>query len=169
MTQNPTLDTSEYSKQLIQETIRPGLEDHLDGRFDDPVDRSGKQTPPLVVTALPGGGRVRYPHVVVQEANDSAGPIDARREFSQHDYTVTCEIHGTTTTQMFNLRGLCRGYFLANKDELRDAGFAIEGDDAISGSSADWDPTSETSTWQLDVDGLVHTHPDANSNGNGDA
>jgi hypothetical protein len=159
VTTNPTLDVDDYSRELIQETIRPKLADSLDAAFDDPIDRSGSKTPPLVVTALPGGGRVLYPHVVVQEFDDTAGPIDHRQDFAEHDYAVKAIIVGTTSTQMFNLRGLVRGWFLSHRDLLRDAGFAIEGDSAISGSSAEWDPTSETATWELTVTGLTHTTP----------
>lgn len=167
MTTNPTLDPDDYSRALIQETIRPGLETHLETAFNDPhaakrgtaiTDQPG-EWPPLVVTALPEGGRTLYPHVVVSEGGDSAGPIDARQAFSQHDFTVGVELHGETTTQMFNLRGLARGWFLRNRDTLRDAGFAIESPDNISGNAASWDPTSKTVSWSLTVEGLIHTHP----------
>lgn len=158
MTQNPTHNPDEYSRQLIQEMIRPGIETYLDAEFDDPVDRSAKQTPPLVVTDLPEGGRVTYPHVVVSEQGDDASPPDPRRELMQHDFAVDVEIHGRTTTEMFNLRGLVRGWFLRNRDDLRDAGLA---EPSLSGNSGDWDPDSRTKTWQLTATGLVHTHPDS--------
>lgn len=165
MSSNPTLDAATFSKQLIQDEIRPALSTYLGNNFTDPqANKRGDPIPdepgtwpPLVVTALPGGGRVLYPHVVVQEGDDSAGPIDTRHDFDQHDFTVDVEIHGTTSTQMFNLRGMVRGYFLDNREALKDAGFAMEGDDAISGSSADWDPTSKTASWSMSVTGLVHT------------
>lgn len=155
---NPTLDPDQFSKELIQETIRPGLEAHLEANFDDPRDRSDKQDPALVLTNLPGGGRVLYPHVVVAEAGDDASRPDARLDFSQHDFDVGVTIHGQTATQMFNLRGLVRGWFLANRQTLEDAGFA---DVDLSGNRADWDGESQTATWELTATGLLHTHPDA--------
>ena len=136
MTANPTPDPDTYSRELIKETIRPGLTDCLEANFEDPnASDRGKPIsdpdepgtwPPLVVTALPSGGRQFYPHVVVSEDSDSAGPIDARPEFAQHDYQVGVKIHATTTTQMFNLRGLVVVYFLKNRAVLRNAGFVIK-------------------------------------------
>jgi len=156
---NPTHNPDEYSSELLQEKIRPELETYLDTNFSDPVDRSGSKTPPLVVTALPEGGNVAYPHVVVAEQDDSAEPPDPSQDLMQHDFSIEIEIHGRSTTQMFNLRGYARGWFLRNRDELRDVGLAELN---LSGNSADWDATSKTSTWQLTVTGLVHTHPDSN-------
>ena len=160
MTDNPTLDPSEHSKQLIQETIRPELATWLDQHFNDTRDRTEDTTPPLVVTALPGGGRVTYPHVVLQETDDSAEAIDQRLAFNQHDFQLTAEIHGRSSTEMFNLRGLVRGYFLSNREALGGDGFA-ELD--ISGNPASWDATAKVVSWELTVSGLVHTHPDATS------
>lgn len=164
---NPTLDTADYSREIIEETIRPALSSYLDTEFSDPESGQRGQSipdepgtwPPLVVTALPGGGRVLYPHVVLQEFDDSGGPIDARLDFAQHDFAVKAIIHATTTTQMFNLRGLVRGWFLESRDLLRDAGWVLEGQDAISGSPASWDPTSSTKSWELTVAGTLHTAP----------
>jgi len=166
---NPTLDPATFSKEIVQETIRPGIKSYLDTNFSDPEDAQRETSisnepgdwPPLVVTALPEGGRVLYPHVVVSEENVSGGPLDARTDFGQHDMTVGVEVHGTTTTQMYNLRGLVRGWFLENIDTLRDAGFAIETPEDISGNAASWDPTSKTVSWEVSATGLVHTHPDA--------
>lgn len=167
MTQNPTHNPDEYSKQLLQNKIRPDIESYLASNFTDP--ESGKrgtsisgepgEWPPLVVTALPEGGRVLYPHVVISEQGDSADRPDPARELSQHDFAVDIEIHGTTTTQMFNLRDTIRGWFLRNRESLEDdAGFA---EPSLDGNTADWDPTSRTSTYQLTLEGLVHTHPDS--------
>ena len=156
MVENPTLDTADYSRTIIQETVRTGIEDHLDAEFDDPADRSGK-TPPLVVTALPEGARVTYPHVVIGEQSDDVSALDNAQDLSQHDFAVDVEIHGRTTTEMFNLRGLVRSWFLDNRATLRDAGWA---ELSLSGNSADWDPTAKTSTWRVTASGLLHTHPD---------
>ena len=161
MTSNPTHNPREYSRQLIQEFIRPALSSFLDTEFDDNRDRSGAQTPPLVVTELPGGGRVTHPHVVIAEQDDSASPLDPRLELSQHDFAVSIEIHGRTATEMFNLRGLVRGWFLENQPDARDVGFA---ELSIDGNSADWDPDARTRSWQMTVTGLVHTHPDSDFN-----
>lgn len=166
MAQNPTHNPDTYSRELIQETIRPGIESYLDQEFDDPnADQRGDPIPdepgtwpPLVVTALPNSGRVLYPHVVVAEQGDDSEPADPRLELSQHDFAVDVEVHGRTSTEMFNLRGLVRGWFLHNRGELRDAGLA---EVTLSGNSGDWDATSRTATWQLTVTGLLHTHPDS--------
>lgn len=163
---NPTLNPDDYSRELIQNTIRPGLETYLDTNFVDPEDSkrgtsiSGEpgEWPPLVVTELPGGGRVLYPHVVVSEDSDDASRLDARTDFSQHDFAVGVEIHGQTATQMFNLRGAVRGWFLRNRETLRDAGLA---EPDLSGNTADWDPNSKTNSWSMTITGLAHTHPDA--------
>lgn len=159
MVQNPTLDPDGYSREIIQDTVRPGIEDYLNAEFTDPQTRTGK-TPPLVVTDLPDGGRVTFPHVVVSEQSDGAEKLDPARPMTQHDFAVEVEIHGRSTTEMFNLRDLVRGWFLRNRETLRDAGYA---DIDIDGNSADWDSTSKTSSWQMTVTGLLHTHPEANS------
>jgi hypothetical protein len=166
MSTNPTLPTDDYSRKLIEETIRPELETYLEAEFNDPhASKRGTSHPegpgdwpPLVVTELPGGGRVLYPHVVISEDSDSSSTPDRRREFSQHDFGVGVELHGQTGTQMFNLRGLARAWFLDNRDLLRNAGFA---EIDVDGGSMDWDSTSETRSWELTVTGLLHTHPDA--------
>lgn len=169
MSTNPTLDPATFSKEIVQNTVRPGIETYLGSNFNDPesaqrgtaISGEDGEWPPLVVTALPGGGRVLYPHVVVSEENVTGGPLDARTDFGQHDMTVGVEVHGTTTTQMFNLRGLVRGWFLENIDTLRDAGFAIETPDDIDSNPISWDPTSKTVSYEVSAEGLVHTHPDA--------
>lgn len=153
---NPTLDPDEYSRTIIEETIRPGVESYLAANFDDPRNRTDDTTPPLVLTELPGGGRVAYPHVVVSEDGDDASRPDQRLDFNRHDFSVGIEIHGQTATQMFNLRGAVRGWFLRNRDVLRDAGLA---EPELSGNPADWDSESQTSSWELTVSGLLHTHP----------
>ena len=167
MTDNPTLDTADYSREIVAKTIRPGLSDHLELVFEDPkADKRGEPVPgdepsdwpPLVVTSLAGSGRVLYPHVVLSEQGDDAEQIDHRKRFSQHNFSVGVEIHGQTSTEMFNLRGLVRGWFLDNRALLRDAGLAeIE----LSGAPASWDRDSQTASWELTVTGLLHTHPDA--------
>lgn len=166
MSTNPTHNPDEYSKQLIQNKIRPDIASYLATNFDDP--ESGKREtsisgepgewPPLVVTALPDGGRVLYPHVVVAEQGDDASPADPARDLMMHNFAVDVEIHGQTSTQMFNLRDTVRGWFLRNRDELRDAGLA---ETTLDGSPADWDPTSKTATWDMTLSGLLHTHPDS--------
>ena len=166
MTANPAHNPDEYSRQLIQNEIRPGIQSYLDDNFDDPEsgqrgadipDEPGTY-PPLVVTALPGGGRVLYPHVVVQEQGDNAAAADQSNELTQHDFAVSVGIHGRTTTEMFNLRGLVRGWFIRNQNELGGNGFA---EPELSGNPADWDRESRTNSWSLTVTGLVYTHPDS--------
>jgi len=166
MASNPTHNPDKFSKQLIQHEIRPGIESYLDANFNDPGSGNRGQSipdepgtwPPLVVTALPGGGRVLYPHVVVQEQGDDGDAPDPSLELMQHDFGVAIEVHGRTSTEMFNLRDLVRGWMLRNRTSLRDAGLA---EPTLSGNPADWDPESRTKTWQLTLSGLVHTHPDS--------
>ena len=166
MAQNPTHNPDEFSKQLLQNKIRPGIESYLDANFQDPESsRRGSsipddpgQWPPLVVTALPEGGRILYPHVVVQEQSDSSERADPASDLRQHDFAADIEIHGTTSTQMYNLRDLVRGWVERNDDDLEDDGLA---EPTLEGNSGNWDPTSKTKTWQFTLEGLVHTHPDS--------
>jgi hypothetical protein len=159
MAQNPTHNPDEYSTQLLQNKIRPEITTYLGANFNDDRDRTPSEIPPLVLTALPDGGRVTYPHVVVREQDDAASTPDNSLKLSQHSFAVEVEIHGRTTTEMFNLRDTARGWFLRNRDSLRDAGWSDL--EVGTGNPADWDPTSSTSTWQLTVSGTLFTHPDS--------
>ena len=167
MATNPTHNPDEYSKQLIQNEIRPGIETYLGNNFSDPeasnrgasISGGPGEYPPLVVTSLPGGGRVLYPHVVVAEQGDDSDRPDPARPLRQHDFAVDVEVHGRTDTEMFNMRDTVRGWFLRNWESLRDAGLAEP--ELSSNGPADWDNTSRTETWSMTISGLVHTHPNS--------
>jgi len=166
MSTNPTHNPDEFSRELLREYIRPEIETYLGSNFQDPESSrrgtsiSGEpgEWPPLVVTALPEGGRVLYPHVVIHEQSDASERPDPARDLAQHDFAVDVAVHGTTTTEMYNLRDTVRGWFERNRDGLEDVGLA---DPTLDGNAGNWDPTSKTMTWQLTLEGLVHTHPDS--------
>lgn len=157
-THNPTLDPRALSTTIVQETIRPALEDYAE-EYDldaDDVDRSGTKMPPLVVTAYPD--QPLYPHVVVDEDTATGSKIDERHDFLEWEFGVSIECSGRSSTEMFALKDGVRGYFATEQEALRNAGFA---DISIDGSPSSWDANADVATWELVVTGLVHTHTDA--------
>jgi hypothetical protein len=106
MAQNPTHNPDEFSKQLLQNKIRPGIETYLDTNFQDPESsRRGSsipdepgQWPPLVVTALPEGGRV--------ERNDDDLEDDGLAEPTLEGNSGDWDPTSKTKTWQFTLEGL---------------------------------------------------------------
>ena len=156
-TTNPTIAADELSIEIIQDGFRAELQDYADDAttsLEDPHASRGSKTPPFVLTSYPSTDPV-YPHLIVEESDDDAGPIDQRRsEFTQHDFTVQITIEARSSTEKFALKDAVRGFLQDRRPALRDRGFA---ELSWSGTSADWDPTSDTTSWQVTVSGLVHT------------
>jgi len=160
MASNPTIDPTAVSETVIKDVVRPGLADYAgaNGLGADDVDRSGTKTPPLVVTSFPD--QLRYPHIVVDEDSDSGAPVDRRLDFHQHDFAIGVTVAGRTSTEMFRLKDGVRGYFLENRQSLRDEGLSeLE----IDGGPRTWDESADVIEWELTVTGRLYTHPDTNA------
>ena len=160
MTTNPTLAAGELSTEIIKEGFRAELQQYADDGttpLEDPREPRGDKTPPFVLTSYPSSTPV-YPHIIVQEGSDDAGPIDQRQSaFYQHDFSVQITVEARASTEKFDLKAGVRAFLQDREQALRDRGFA-ELD--YSTSNATWDATSETASWQVAVSGLVHTTTD---------
>lgn len=155
---NPTIEASDLTTEVIQNGFRAELQDYADDGttpLTDPIDAErGSKTPPFVLTSEPSTNPL-YPHLIVEEADDQAAPIDQRHsEFHQHDFAVQIIVEARTSTEKFAIKDAVRQFIQDREDALKARGFAPQD---VSASPADWDPTSSTTSWQATVTGLVHT------------
>ncbi|MCU4743460.1 hypothetical protein [Natronoglomus mannanivorans] len=160
MSQNPTIPAGDLTTEVIQNGFRAELQSYADEEgtpLEDPLAPRGDKTPAFVLTSEPSTNP-RYPHIIVEESDDSAAPIDRRQSaFIQHDFAVMITVEARSSTEKFALKDAVRHFLQAREDALRDRGFA---EPTISATPADWDSTSSTSSWQATVSGLVHTTDD---------
>ena len=162
MTTNPTLDAGDLSEEIIKDGFRAELQQYADEGttpLEDPqADTRGSKTPPFVLTSYPSSSPM-YPHIIVQEGSDDAGPIDRRQSaFYQHDFGVQITVEARSSTEKFALKSGVRAFLQDREQALRDRGFA---ELVYSTTNASWDSTSETASWQVTVNGLVHTTTDS--------
>jgi len=155
-----TIPASELTTEIIRNGFRAELQDYADtdgtGLADPRVADRGDKTPPFVLTSYPAGDPL-YPHIIVEEFDDSSSPIDRRQsDFHVHDFAVQVTVEARSSTEKFELKDGVRAFLQEREPALRNRGFAgLE----YTATSADWDPTSKTASWQATVTGLVHTTP----------
>ena len=157
-TQNPVLDNSTISKDIVKDLLAQGLQDHADAdgtALTDPKAPRDNKTAPLVLTSWPDQGLL-YPHIVVQEANIESTNFDNRHELWEHDVQVLFTITAEQDTQKFMLKDAVRGWILSSQQgELKDGGFS---DGQInSTSNADWENDPEATSVQITASGTVYS------------
>ena len=158
-TSNPTIDTGTLTRDIVRDLIADGLQAWADddtNSLSDPEAGDRGSNAPFVLTSYPTQQTVHYPHVIVSEASISAESFDNRHELHAAEVSVLITVEANTSTEAFAIKDGVREYAIQNQEgELREGGFT---DGAIDGSTAaNWDPNSETYSWQTTISGTVYT------------
>lgn len=142
------VQTENISEEIVKNTIAKRLKNNL----SEYKDRTSGDAP-LVVTSFPEQ-RTCYPHVIVEEFDDSASPIDRRLNYHVHDFQVQVSVRARSSTEMFKLKDEIKSVILTNHlDIARNDGYFDL--DLVSTGEKNWDDNVGTRDYSLVFGGSV--------------
>lgn len=159
---NPVIDATTMSADLVLQTIRDGLvafADEENSPLEDP--NADTRSTSFVLPTRPSDPD--YPHVIVEEGEESGAPLDRARDVYQFEFTARITVLAETPETMLDVLDGARSWLIRETDgDLRDAGFAQP---ELAGRNQTWEDEVYVNDgvhhWELTVTGLVHAeYPD---------
>lgn len=153
------LDTSNLSTKVIRDKIRDGLRTAAGdaGRpLTDPKSGSRPSNTEFVLTSHPDRDAY-YPHIIVEEADDSADKPDQRATLFLHDYVIDVTIKAESSTNLFKIRDQVKNWFFQEWVNLGEAG--IQEVEIISSSPEPFNEDARVEHWKLRVGCNVYSSP----------
>lgn len=120
------IEVAKLSETVILTLIRDKMRDDiLDPTIplNDPKSQVRGDRAPMIMTSYPTVG-VFYPHVVLEEFNQSGGRLDSRVDLFQTDFSVKISILADTNTELYRLKDQVRDWIQRNLTYLNRQGFA---------------------------------------------
>lgn len=140
----PTFDHRAISKSVLEDFFRPNIQTFLQNNSGG-YDWSHNN---FVLTDYPDQN-INYPHVILKEIDDGGSRIDPIVDLIDHDYQFEAHALAETSTELFKLKGLLKGYIQEKYQvEINEGLYDLE---LVSSSPANILTETDVKEWQLTI------------------